>query len=429
MPPIRSISSVIMVCCTVLFGCEQKEEVSPPPTTSAMELAFIGNEDFFRRDMQPILQAVDERLGSIEMNFNVIPASQTALQDLLDRDLVPDLVLTSFPFYQIDTDQIYPLDKENFEDYPLDKGLVSYIRSIDSRSRLIGIPSNTQFYALYFNKTVFDRFELDYPDETMTWTKLYETSERMVKMAEAEGFYYEPLSLSPTAVALPLRERPIPYTNPNTGDVLFTKNPEYVKYLELMKTYLTLPGVREDFEMIGRSRDGNYSLPPAMYIASHMEFQFMNKTQWESMDVAPVPVWEDRPNVGPYLSAISILFIPMKSDDKDKAVHVLKTFLSKDIQAMIAAEPKGLFAPVLVDSDVLRQFGSGIGSYKGKTIEAFFKRTPATPNGFSKWDQYRELDPNFKSFFEYKLDITNYLSYLQRESERKIGQAQQLEGR
>lgn len=73
--------------------------------------------------------------------------------------------------------------------YP--EGLVSLYQNEDGKQ--LGIPKDMDTSALWYNKTMFDEAEIDYPDETWTWDTLAETAKKLTKEDGSQyGFVISP---------------------------------------------------------------------------------------------------------------------------------------------------------------------------------------------------------------------------------------------
>lgn len=73
--------------------------------------------------------------------------------------------------------------------YP--EGIVSLYQNEDGKQ--LGIPKDMDTSALWYNKTMFDEAEIDYPDETWTWDTLAETAKKLTKEDGSQyGFVISP---------------------------------------------------------------------------------------------------------------------------------------------------------------------------------------------------------------------------------------------
>src|SRR5690606_21529535 len=77
---------------------------------------------------------------------------------------------------------------------------------------LAGIPYTRHFYALYYNKDIFDKFGVDYPPDGMTWDQAYDLARKLTRMED--GIQYRGLNLVP--VERPASQLSLPYVDMNT---------------------------------------------------------------------------------------------------------------------------------------------------------------------------------------------------------------------
>ncbi|GIN69839.1 hypothetical protein J14TS2_03140 [Bacillus sp. J14TS2] len=365
---------------------------------------------------------VDKKLENIKLEYVPYGNSAESLQELFSKKQSPDIIIGDYPPIK-ELDIGYPLDdlieQQNFDLSVLDPSLVSFMRSLDDEGRMVGFPDGTSFYGLYYNKDVFDKFGKEYPDPDvpMTWGELLELTKEMT--GELGGDQYIGLQEGPSGALGELAARS---TDPDTGEVLVENGPEFKKYFDLLEAYYNIPEIDSP----------NLSDNPfveertaAMYIGTNNYFAWgwgnPDPEVIKSIDLAPVPVWEDQPNTTPAKNAWPMV-IANYSEYKEEAFQVLTTYLDSEIQIGMAKTM--MLQTPLVDPEVLKYYGSDVPAYEGKNIEAYFFGEAAQYEGRqSNWDDYVDIDEAERKIREDKVDVVTVLRELVEESEGKIKSA------
>ncbi len=55
------------------------------------------------------------------------------------------------------------------------------------KGRIYGLPSDVDIYAMYYNKTMFDKYGIRYPDDTWDWDKFLEAARKLSKDLDDDG--------------------------------------------------------------------------------------------------------------------------------------------------------------------------------------------------------------------------------------------------
>lgn len=402
------------------------EGTADDPVT--IKVAFPWGEEIFNNRFQEI----DEKLPNINIEMVACECKSASLQELFASGVNPDIIFPNYGISEFENlDIIYPLDElaknHDFNIDSLNPGLVSYIRSLDTEGRLIGIPDGTGYLSLFYNKEIFDLFGVPYPADTMTWDQAFDLGKKMT--GQRNGVSYLGLELggygnTGDGAAVPLKELAINKTDPDTGEVLIMKDPAFSKYLELMKKYYSIPGVRSEEakngELFGQ-KQAAMTVTWTAYFVHGNPFEDVEYLK-DKVAMLPVPVWADQPTIGPALGTTP-MFISSSSEHKDAAFSVLKEYVSVPNQSKIAKSMAS--GPAI--TEVADLYGSDIENYVGQDVTSVFKLTPATYQGRqSMWDAYVNLD--LAKFADSDMNIQEFLRVTQEEGEAAIKEAQtQLE--
>ncbi|CAH8718304.1 extracellular solute-binding protein [Paenibacillus melissococcoides] len=96
----------------------------------------------------------------------------------------------------------------------------------DGAGLLYGMPIEGTQRALYYNKAILDKFGVDYPRDGMTWDEILDLAKQVT--AERDGVKYKGLSFG--HYSIPLTQFGVNGTDPETGEVLFTKEPAFQQF-------------------------------------------------------------------------------------------------------------------------------------------------------------------------------------------------------
>lgn len=390
---------------------DNKEEHSSEPVT--IKIA-IGWDD----------QIFDSRFGEIDkkldnINIERIPFDTTwgGLEEIFASGVVPDIVV-SIHYDTIkellDADLIYPLDdliaNSDFNLEDLNPALVSYARSYDPEGRLIGMPDGVGFKALFYNKEIFDLFGIEYPTKEITWYEALELAKQMT--GERNGQKYTGLVFDEPKI--PLEQWAVNPVDPDTDEVLLTKEPAFRKYYDLMRQYYSIPGIM-DVGVEGNLFYQGFAAMNAGWSATLLGDWGDLEGNKGKIEIAPVPTWPELPGVHPYLTTTPMM-IMKESKHVNEAFAVLLEYVSEENQPRISR--KAGSGSVLQNKDVLSQYGADVPSYVGKNVDAFYEWTPAELERQSQWD--RLVDYKIDDFAKSDDDVITFLRKLQEELEVKI---------
>ncbi|MCE5171448.1 extracellular solute-binding protein [Paenibacillus profundus] len=257
------------------------------------------------------------------------------LQELNARGEIADLYVMHEGYEMLkELDMLEPLDpyieKSNYDLSVFRDGVVEVQRALDpdGTGLLYGLPIEGSQKALYYNKSIFDKFGIDYPRDGMTWDETLELAKQVT--AERDGVKYKGLSFGYYSHAF--SQLGVNGTDPKNGEVLFTKESAFKQFFELLDRYRNIPG------MIDTS-DYKYSFSNeqnlAMYVGQLPHLPLNSAVEGLEFDMVSVPVWPDHPDVGPTAPSVSVS-INKHSKQKDAAWAVIAQFASQDGQLALS---------------------------------------------------------------------------------------------
>lgn len=378
-----------LVCCFLLFaaGCTTgttspvdsnsiSGESKQPVVKEDVELSFVhvgGNEQSFNTRFK---EPIEKALPHIRLTFagGKIEPEMVATGNLPDlirfnnEPLIPSLLKVQSIHYDL-TDMVmkHKLDLSRIED-----SILSNIRSY-SDGKLYSLPINARYYALFYNKSVFDRFGIPYPDpkKSMTWE---ETAELAKKLTRVDGgTAYVGMKLTPILMLDPLVASSV---DPTTDKTLWQAEPKYKQYLDMLDQFKRIPGLFPE-ESTERGKWVNWQPNPFMqnnvaminyWSGLESSLGIQTRDAGMSWDMAPHPVWKGQPNHDPVPTAQQIAISPT-SKHKDAAFEVITYLLSDEYQMQIS---RSGFVTVLKNPGIKAVYQADNELVKGKNLQAFF---------------------------------------------------------
>lgn len=411
---------------------EQAEEPEPvevkqfsnEPVTLKVATQW-GEENFQNNFVQDMKELVPH------ITFEYVDWNGTAegIQEINSAGTVVDLLTPNLGVdVLLDLDMVQPLD-EMVKEYGIDlstvdPSFIALIRSQDPEGRLIGLTGNGGIYGLFYNKEVFDLFGVPYPTDNMTWDEIIDLAKKTT--GTRDGNQYVGLEFGSDTVDAALLQLSTTLTDPDTGELLLSKDPKFTKYMELMKKIYSIPGIYNPEEP-----DKFMQKTAAMEINWHGFLTWFGGVTPEEraefkkdMDILPVPSWSDIPQTAPAVHTAPTVINPY-SENKEAALQVLQAIIS--IENQTKATRKGTI-PAASDVEIRKQFGADNPDHQGKNVMAMFQHQFALPPArASVWDKYVDLNGAMPKFATSDMNIPEFIRVLEEESTIKIKNAQNKE--
>ncbi|MCU6708851.1 extracellular solute-binding protein [Paenibacillus sp. J5C_2022] len=360
---------------------------------------------------------------SITINMIQAQGTKENLQELFAAKTVPDIIFANHglqPLEELDT--LMPIDdlmaKHGFDLARINPFQLAYVRSIDTKNRLVGLPDGGGFATFFYNKDIFDLFGVPYPDpkKPMTWDEMLDIAQRMTATRGGKTYVGFEFTSGPYA---PLDEFPANATDPDTGELRLTKDPAFTKYFELLKRYYSIPGIKEaygtDMFMAG---SGAMTIRWNAFMKSDWK---ENESFKNSIDILPMPVWPEQPNLSPVASTTAIT-INKYSEQHDAAFQVLAEYYSEENQIRMI-RPAHAY-PSVSDMEIVKQWAADVPGYQGKNMEAIFEvERPSYQPRKSPWDAYIGMPQALEKFMMSDMDVVKFLREWEEEAAGKVKDA------
>lgn len=350
---------------------QQKEqaEILSPVTLRVLPQNAINNDDMFNR---LFVQPVNEKYPHITLERMELGEGQN-IDTLVATGDIPDIIgdwngaLLKYTKLEVIEDlqpyvKMYNSDLNRFQDRVLAASAEGSI--------LKAMPYALNFGALYYNKTIFDKFGVAYPEDGMTWEDVTGLAKELTR--EEGGIQYRGLDPEQLLRYASPRSLTAINTNTNRADV---NNDEWKRVLELAREIYSIPGNKPPMiNAQGQSmnyfmKDQNVAMYGSMNLWSRLKL--VDDLDW---DVVQYPSWSDLPNLYGMVDS-HINLITTTSKHKDDAFKVIDLISSAEVQTMMTKDLA--FLTVLQDPNIISVFAENIPEIKDKNYAGVFRSSPA----------------------------------------------------
>lgn len=383
---------------------------------TVIQIAYPWGEDSFNGRFKGVETVLDD----IVVEHVAIDNTVESWEELFLNDIYPDIFVNSNVYGLQELKITQGLDdlieKTGFNLDIFEPSLIEAIRIYDENNELIGIPDGTSKVALGYNKEIFDLFGVDYPDpeKPMTWPELLDLARQMTEIRDGQQY----IGFSDANIYM-LHQYAPHATDPETGEVLINENPAYRKYVEFIHELYNIPGLT-DVEQVSSFQDKISAM--AIVVNDSLTYQVGNDP--EPVDLAPVPVWPDQPNIGPFTGTTPMV-VTNYSEKQEEALKVLETMFEPElIQESVR---NAAVVPPLADMELMSQYAQDREPYPGKNLAAFHVLEMAVPEKHSRWDKYVNMERS-KELVREGEDVNSVLRIIQEEAEAAIAEAKAAEG-
>ncbi|WP_158606738.1 ABC transporter substrate-binding protein [Paenibacillus ginsengarvi] len=354
--------------------------VSSEPVTLkfALPLNWVQEAEF----KQYIEEPVKKKYPNISFEILNLAAKGSSLDELLAAGQIPDLVMTASPLMERYSgrgleENLEPMMKKfGFDVTKLNKTAVEGVKIVSQTDYLTGLPWTMHFYANYYNKSIFDKFGVEYPRNGMTWDETYELAKKLTR--NENGVQYRGLEPDgPVRVSSVLS---LGYVDPNTKKATVNTD-SWKRVFDQLKKIYDIPGNGE-FKYNNNAikqfaTEETLAMYPSLNLLSNLKDA--TKLNW---DIVQYPSFKELPNIGMQVDEY-IVHITKQSKYKDQAFQVLATLLSDDVQKDIARAGR---IPTLTGKEVEAELGKNLEYTKGKNLKAAFLSQPSKPFPVTKYD-------------------------------------------
>jgi multiple sugar transport system substrate-binding protein len=297
-------------------------------------------------------------------------------------------------------EDITPLAKQyNLDLSKVDNDALEAVRVLSpNKKELYGIPYTDQVNAIYYNKSIFDKFGVPYPKDGMTWDETLELSKRLTR-EEGGVKYYGLGTENYTRIVFPLSPK---FIDPATNRSRMNSDPVFAKGFGMFQKIFAAQNKTKLFADDEFIKDKTV----AMYATRNILFAMAESDlDW---DVAQFPSYPELPNISPMHDLHTIM--PSKnSKHQEELARVLEIALSDKFHQYLVTTVARV--STLKDKKYQEELGKGNPGLQGKHLPSIFKSKQAPGVDFTKYYQTSidALRPYYKDMLENKIDLNTFL--------------------
>ncbi|TNJ53407.1 extracellular solute-binding protein [Paenibacillus hemerocallicola] len=387
-------------------GKQNADGNNPPaqatPKTDPVELIFYSqNTDSVFMDT--FGNMIQEKFPHVKVKH--LPVGSNKLADLVASGQPIDIMFWSIgqssevTGYNFQYDISEQINKYKYDLNKLEPSAVEAAKNL-AGGGIYGLPVFTNTLGLFYNKTLFDKFGVEYPKDGIKWDELKELAK---KLSRAEsGIEYKGLVMSSSANIV-LNQYSAGYIDPVTKKSLFTSE-KFQNAFELLTSVAHVQGngLNAQTWSLAAQQKMFYQDQMSSMLLHFVDHALSNLDEKMDWDIATYPEIASMPGVGPQ-SYPYYAYITQTSKHKDQAFEVIAYMTSEEFQNNMARRGK---LPILKDKiDSMSEFGKDVPKLQGKNVKALLPNKLA-PSSLVKDTIVIAQSPGHTAFFEaYKNNV------------------------
>lgn len=365
-----------------------------------------------------IVEPVQKKFPGVKLDI-VRKQKGSNPDELVAADAFPDILynstprLSSYKNLGLLYDMTDLIKKYNVDLSKLHQPALEAIKPWGENGELYGLPLWVNFSVLYYNKDLFDKFAVPYPQDGLTWEEAIELSKLLTR--SEGGVAYRGLDHSVTGLAGQLS---LPYIDPATNRAAL-ETAMFKKVYETLYNLYKIPGN----EVRSAPKDAflkerTLAMWPMYADVPTWINDLIRQGESFEWDMAQMPSFQEKPNVAMSVDSHN-LHVTSSSKNKEAAFQVIAYLLTEEPQRHFVRN--GLL-PALDDEELKKQFGEDVEIFKGKNIQAIFKSEPAPKVPTHKYDSAAtgQLNNAFKNVESGAKDINTALREAAELTNKKI---------
>lgn len=360
-------------------GADAPNTATPdvPDTLAPIALTMFKEDTGVSADT--IEQLIRSKFPQVELNL-IRHGKGTTIEEVIASGVVPDIVsytlggLWKLKDLKLLSDLTPLMQQRKFDTGRFVDGVVDTVKSYsDDGQQFLVMPFELNNNALFYNKDIFDRLGVTYPQDGMTWEQLYELTRRVVRTdagTQVHGFHYNFLNV------IYKNQLALPFVDPATNKAAVNRD-EWAKWIRTMTSFYTIPGNQPPV-------DEKTAFLKNQTLAMRTGPNYMTELAESSMnwDVVSLPHFEGMAGAGSQMNA-PYYAIPPASVKKEAAFRVIEYLLSDEVAIELTRQGR---IPILKNDAVRQAYGKGIAGLENKNLTAFYKDTIARPAVQTEFD-------------------------------------------
>lgn len=360
----------LVVGLLIMFGCGMKDgknRASTEPADIYIYAASGGDPDWF-----------EETYGMYfakkfpHITFHVTFAGKTTIQDHLASGAPLDIIKGAYSTFfrnvldvnlQSDITDLIKAHKINLDDY--DPTVIALQRQL-ANGAMYGLPAYMGTSGLYYNKDLFDKFAVDYPQDGMTWDEVYDLAVILTRRDGDQQYYG---FANDNMNYIQANQLSLDLVDPSTFKANFQSEP-WKRVVQTLTRFMTIQGVD-----IAETTVAAFNTKGTVAMATNYTgcCGFTPGEAVTNWDVVRIPDFPELRNVGPQVFP-NFWSMSSISKNREVAFEVISWVASREFQ--ISLNNRGL-ATVLKDKKLHEQYGQDLPKYNGKNVTALFPKPHA----------------------------------------------------
>lgn len=428
---IRRFSLFTSVVCLASFaaGCggsgtagsnqapAQVAEKPPEPVT----LQLFGRTPIPEADFQKFyVQPIKAKFPHITIE-KTDSSKDLTIPSLVASGQIPDLIwdgLTNIlesTILDLPSDLNVLAQKYKYDFNRFEPSIVNSIKTVSTKGETLFFPVDVVAFATHYNKDIFDKFGVPYPQDNMTWEDMIELSKRLSRQdgsVQYQGMNMAYMNRLPAQMSLA-------HVDPKTNKVLI-QGDGWRQLFELGRSIWYNPGGAAPKIMNGRAQfltERTLAMFPDIFLLGNADLDKATNAglNW---DVVAYPSVKGKPGIIPG-GFIDGFTIPKGSKHPEEAFQVLMYLASDEVQL---AQTKAGRMTVLKNAEIAGHTYEDNPLAKTRNIAPILKQKPAESYVMTPYDRiaYTSYNKFFVNYSAGKFDLNSALSQAEEEANKAI---------
>lgn len=301
------------------------------------------------------------------------------IEMMVTTGTTPDIIFTStgataqyITNYKLEYDMSQLIKQNKYNVDLLDPQVMDLIRKM-SNGGIYSLPLYLSPNTVYYNKLIFDKFGVSYPEKPMTWDELDALSRRMTR--NDGGVQYRGFLLSHNHLVL-LNQVSQRMLDDSLERAAFDTD-KFKNYLKNLVQIYTQQGYDMPNVPLANGRQNDMfikdqtvaMIEPGAALYAKARIEPLGQNNW---DFTWFPTLKEQPDTGYQPYSFLTMAITSTSKHKEAAFEMISYLASPEYQA--EKSKQGVLLPVLKDKSHLTSFGQQSDLFKGKRVEAILPK-------------------------------------------------------
>lgn len=430
--------AAIVAAMTLLAGCSGREEaktdtstgskqaeapkLSTDPVTLSVFVMPSVDDPTLKKFYEEPIRSKYPFLSVKFIKHDPKRSYTNEFQDMLVTGSAPDLVISSINTIsnvveanlQFDLTPYIQRNKLDLSRY--ENGIMDIVKSISPKGEIYGFPLFNNSSAMFYNKDIFDKFGISYPQNGMTWE---ETADLARKLTRNEGgVQYRGLML-PLNYMLTANSLSLTLLDPKTDKAIYNGD-KWKRLFTQWKQIFEIPGneiANETYETYidDFAKKRNLAMFAGFSLLPNIESLNDPGLNW---DMVSLPVFKEAPKVGTQLLA-TFIAPTSASKYKEQAFAAITALLEPDVQVMYARAGSQI---LMKDQALKMEFAKDLKTAQGKNTQSIFANALAPFPSMSKYELAVRsvLYDKYREYVTTKKDVNTYMRELEEGIAKKV---------